>query len=74
MPEKMTGFRIFPGLAGYYRWLIMWFSDSPAVLQVALSVKKAFEWTLEMHEAFQYLKEKLNTPLVLAFQDFDSLS
>ena len=67
---KTTEIRSFLGLAGYYRRFIRNFAEISARLHAATPGSKRFEWTEEMQAAFEYLKEKLKTPLVLSFPKF----
>lgn len=48
------------------------FADNSTVLHATTSVNNAFEWTSEMQESFEYLKQKLKTSPVLAFPHFGS--
>lgn len=72
VPTNVTELRSFLGLAGYYRHFIKNFAESSAVLHAGTSAKRTIKWTPEMQTAFERLKEKLTTPLVLAFSDFDA--
>lgn len=63
--------RSFLGLSSYYRLLIPRFAEIPATLHATTSVKRTFAWTPEMQKAFEELKLKLTSPLVLAFLDFE---
>lgn len=73
MPFNVTELRSFIGLEGYYRRFIRNFADSSAVLHAATSMKKVFEWTTCIQEAFEYLMKKLKTPQLLEFLEFGSL-
>ena len=63
--------RSFLGLTGYYRRFIKGFAGISAVLHEATSTKRDFTWTDEMRVAFDTLKERLKSPPLLAFADFD---
>lgn len=73
-PKKATGPRILIGLAGYFPRFIQNFADIFAVLHTGTFVTIVFYWNPRMEKAFKLLKEKLMTPPVLAFSDFDALS
>lgn len=70
-PSSATELRSFLGLAGYYRRFIKGFADISATLHAGTSVKRKFEWSKEMEDAFQNLKKALVSPPVLAYPDFD---
>ena len=71
IPVTTTEIRSFLGLAGYYRRFIRNFAEISACLHAATSGSKRFEWTEEMQAAFECLKEKLTTPPVLPFPNFE---
>lgn len=53
-PNIVTESRSFFWLAGHYRRFIRSFFESSAVLRAATSVKKTFEWTVDMEKAFEH--------------------
>lgn len=46
--------------------------ESSAEVYVATLVKRDLEWTEDMQKAFEDLKNKLTTPQVLAYPDFET--
>ena len=70
-PSSKTEIRSFLGLAGYYRRFIKNFAQTSSVLHAATSEKRTFTWTSEMMASFEELKQKLTSPPVLSFPDFD---
>ena len=71
IPVTTTEIRSFLGLAGYYRRFIRNFAEISACLHAAISGLNRFEWTWEMRAAFECLKEKLTTPPVPTFPNFE---
>ena len=71
-PQNATELRSFLGIAAYYRRFIKGFAEISAVLHEASSTKRGFTWTDEMRVAFDTLKERLTSPPLLAFPDFDA--
>lgn len=71
-PKKLKGLRSFPGPADYYRRFIKSFAESSVVLRATTSVKKYLERTEGMQMAFEDLKNKLTTPPVLVYSDFET--
>lgn len=68
-----TVLRSFLGLAGYYRRFIKKFAETSAALHRGTFGTGKLVWTEEMTTAFEKLKEKLTSPPVMAFPDFDVL-
>lgn len=72
MPRSVKEIRSFLGMASYYWRFIFGFAGISAPLQAATSKNKKFEWDEEKNEAFEFLKDVLMTPPVLAFPDIAS--
>ena len=70
-PTNTTELRSFLGLAGYFRRFIPGFAEISATWQAVTSVKRTFAWNPEMQKAFEELKQKLTSPPVLAFPNFE---
>ena len=70
-PTTKTELRSFLGLAGYYRRFIKGFAEISSVLHAATSGKGNISFTKEMEDAFRTLKQKLTSPAVLDFPDFN---
>lgn len=68
-----TKLRSLLGLALNYHQFIQGFATISATLHASTSIKaKCFNWTYEMEEASQTLKDRLNTPPVLAYPRFQA--
>ena len=72
VPRDTAELRSFLGLDGYYRIFIKGFAGISAALHGAKSAKREFAWTYEMMSAFDVLKQRLTTPPVLAFPEFEA--
>ena len=70
-PTSLREVRIFLGLAYYYRRFIKNFSKIAKPMSDLLKKNLTLEWTKSCEQAFQELKEKLNSPLVLKFPEFE---
>lgn len=57
-PKSVTELRSFLWLDGYFRRPISNFTESSEVLHADMSVKKTFEWTPEMQNAFEHMRER----------------
>jgi hypothetical protein len=68
-PTAARGIKSFIGMAGYYRWFIEGFSKIVRPMTALLANKVEFNWTQKCQEAFEALKEKLTTTLVLVLPD-----
>ena len=64
-PTNVTEVRSFLGLAGYYRRFVEGFSMITSLLTKLTRKHAKFEWIDECEQAFQELKHRLTTPLVL---------
>jgi len=69
-PKKVKDVQSFIELAGYYRKFIKNFSEIAKPLTIFTKKNTKFEWTTEQQKAFNILKEKLTTALVLHHPDF----
>ena len=70
-PKKVKDVRSFLGLAGYYRRFIKNFSKISGPLVDLTKHETVFDWTSSCEEAFNTLKEKLMTPPILAYPDYN---
>jgi hypothetical protein len=68
-PMDARGIKSFIGMAGYYRRFIEGFSKITKPMIALLGNKVEFKWTQKCQEAFEALKEKLTTALVLVLPD-----
>lgn len=71
IPTKAAELRSVPGLPGYYQSFEMNWADICEVAHAKTSVKRSFEGTSKMHEAFGYLNGRLAKPPELGFPDCD---
>ncbi|GJT80702.1 putative reverse transcriptase domain-containing protein [Tanacetum coccineum] len=69
VPTTPTEVRQFLGLAGYYRRFIEGFSLISKPLTKLTQKDKKYEWGKEEEEAFQTLKQKLCSALILALPE-----
>ena len=65
-PTNVTEVRSFLGLAGYYRRFVQDFSKIARPLTNLMKKVVRYQWTEECENAFQTLKERLTSALVLA--------
>ena len=65
-PTNVTKIKNLLGLAGYYRQFVEAFSMIISPLSKLIRKYTLFEWTIKCEQAFQELKRKLTTILVLA--------
>ena len=70
-PEKASELRRFLGLASYYRRFCPNFATIAAPLQRLTESKYKFQWTQECDAAFKQLRERLITPPLLVYPQFD---
>ncbi|XP_057247675.1 uncharacterized protein LOC130589979 [Beta vulgaris subsp. vulgaris] len=70
-PKNVTEVRSFLGLAGYYRRFVKYFSKIARPLTNLMKKSTKYEWNDECEKAFQTLKERLTTALVLTLPDGD---
>eukprot|EP00253_Pinus_taeda_P024068 PITA_24068 len=68
-PNIVTEVRSFLGATQYWRKFIANFSSIAAPLHALTSVKKVFHWGNVQHKAFDALKQKIISTLVLALLD-----
>lgn len=67
--KNVTEVRRFLGETQYWRKSIACFSSIAAPLHALTSVKQVFQWGGKQHKAFDALKEKFSTTLVLELSD-----
>uniref|UniRef100_A0A146KXW0 RNA-directed DNA polymerase n=4 Tax=Lygus hesperus TaxID=30085 RepID=A0A146KXW0_LYGHE len=70
-PKDVKGVQAFLGLAGFYRRFISHYSAMAVPLTVLLRKDKQFEWKDPQKQAFQDLKNALQSDAILAYPDFD---
>ncbi len=72
VPKTVKAVRSFTGLCGFFRKYIKDFSLIPTPLyQLTKKGNVPFQWTAECQTAFENLKEKLVSRLILQFPDWD---
>ena len=71
VPQDKKAVKSFLGLTGFYRSFIQNYAKLATPLTNLLKEDIPFIWTEETQDAFQLLKDKLSSPPVLAFPDFD---
>ncbi|WVZ90064.1 hypothetical protein U9M48_036396 [Paspalum notatum var. saurae] len=69
IPRDAKDIMSFLGLAGYYRRFIEGFSKIAKPMTALLEKNIKFQWTSARQEAFEELKKRLTTTLVLTFPD-----
>jgi hypothetical protein len=69
-PTSVTELRSFLGLCGYYRRYIKDFSAKAKCLHRLTEKGRAFVWTRECQDAFEFLKQRLTNVPILAYPDF----
>jgi hypothetical protein len=70
-PKSVRDVRAFLGLASFYRRLVPDFAQIAKPLTVLTRKDQEFTWGPKQQEAFKLMKEKLCTPPVLAFPNFE---
>lgn len=68
-PRNVNEVRLFMGLTGYYRWLIMKFSQISYTITYLHKEEEKFEWTEECTTSFEQLKHLLTNDPVLKIVD-----
>jgi hypothetical protein len=67
--KDVRGIKGFIGMDGYYRRFIEGFSNIARPMTALVANKVEFKWTQKCQEAFDVLKERLTTTLVLVLPD-----
>ena len=67
--QNIREIRSFLGLAGYYRRFVQGFSKISKPMIALLEKGDVFKWTPAQEAAFQELKQRLTTALVLVMPD-----
>ena len=70
VPQNPTDVRAFLGLCGYYRYFIPHFSQIAQPLLELTRKTEAWHWNEPQHKAFEELKSKMCTALVLKQPNF----
>ena len=70
-PTDHESLRQFLGFASYYRKFIHHFADITVPLHALTEKTKPWLWTMLCDEAFRTLKDKLVSPPILSFPQFD---
>ena len=70
-PTKVKDIRSFLGLAGYYRRFIKDFSKIAGPMTELTKTDVPFVWSPACEASFQLLKEKLVSPPILAYPDYN---
>ncbi|XP_074299507.1 putative mitochondrial protein AtMg00860 [Silene latifolia] len=68
-PKNVVDIRSFLGLRGYYRRFVKDFSKIGKPLTNLMREENRFRWDESCEEAFQTLKERLTTTLILGLPD-----
>jgi hypothetical protein len=71
IPKDLTQLRGFIALASYYRRFVKNFSSIAEPLHRLLKKGTPYVWGKDQNEAFEALKERLTTPPILAYPDFE---
>ena len=71
-PQTMHEVRSFLGLENYYRMFVESYSKVAAPLAELLKKNKLWKWYEKFQEAFDELKCRLATALMLRFPDFEN--
>ena len=70
-PTTVKQLRGFLGLTSYYRKFIRDFAKVAQPLTEMTGSKVPFQWSEKQQQAFEFLKEKLTSPPLLAYPQFD---
>ena len=70
VPQDKKAVKSFLGLSGFYRSFIKDYASIATPMTNLLKDEVPFKWTPETQASFQQLKDKLSSPPVLAFPDF----
>ena len=70
-PKSVNDVFSFLGLCNYYRRFVEGFSKSASPLNRLTRKNVVFAWTPECHSAFELLKERLCSPPILSYPDFN---
>jgi hypothetical protein len=69
-PQNLSQVRSFLGLAGFYRRFVKDFNNVAAPINELTKKEVPFKWGEAQQKAFEELKTKLTTSLVLVLPDF----
>jgi hypothetical protein len=72
VPKNLKTLRSWLGLTNYFRRFIPNYSRIAKPLIALLSTKETFVWTKDCQAAFELLKEKLLTPPIVAFPNYNA--
>ena len=70
-PSSKSELRSFLGMCSYYRRFIKGFARVASPLHAGTTPKNTFKWNDEMEEAFNKLKERLCSPPILAYPNYE---
>lgn len=70
-PETVKQLKGFLGLTSYYRKFIENYAEIAYPMNQLLKKNSTFKWSTTVNEAFNKLKEKLISPPLLAYPDFE---
>eukprot|EP00731_Ephydatia_muelleri_P019115 Em0011g1155a len=73
VPNDRECLRKFLGFASYYRKFIPSFAQIASPLHSLTEKAKPWQWSQQCNEAFDQLKEKLLSPPILSFPQFDKV-
>jgi len=71
IPHNLTVLRGFLGLASYYRRFVKDFALIAKPLHNLMRKEQPFEWTEDCQKALEQLKQKLTSPPILIYPDFN---
>ncbi|KAA3682395.1 uncharacterized protein DEA37_0014644 [Paragonimus westermani] len=74
IPRSVSELRSFMGLTLCYRKFVPYFAEIASSLHQLTEEGKKFVWSTGCHAAFNTLKDKLSSPIILAIPDFSPLA